>query len=45
MLQPKRRKDDEKPDPIIDLYNLIADLLGHTAAARIISIIAYGEEE
>jgi hypothetical protein len=45
MLQPKRRKDDETSDPIIDLYNLIADLFGHAAAARIISIISSGEEE
>lgn len=44
MLQPRRRKDDENSDPIIDLYNLIAAILGHAAAARIIEILVLEEE-
>lgn len=45
MLQPQRRRDDEKADPIVELYNLIADLLGHAAAARIISLLASVEDK
>jgi hypothetical protein len=45
MSTPSRRKDDGKSDPIIDLYNLIAALFGHAAAARVIEILALAEEE
>lgn len=45
MQQPKRRKDDEASDPIVDLYNLIAAILGHAAAARVIEILALAEEQ
>lgn len=40
-----RRKTDEAEDPIIQLYWLIANTLGHAVAARIIEIIASGEDE
>jgi hypothetical protein len=45
MGKPRRRKADEKQDPIVELYWLIADLFGHAAAANILSIIASKESE
>lgn len=45
MQKPYRRKDDEKPDPILDLYFAIADLLGHAAAARILAILVAKEDQ
>lgn len=44
MQHPKRRKDDENSDPIVDLYNLIASYLGHAVAARVIEILALADE-
>lgn len=45
MSNPNRRKDDEKPDPVIELYWLIADIFGHAAAAKFLSIIVSKEDQ